>query len=66
MLRVIVEVTADDLAEMGVTQEQLEETVRDKMSAWTWKAMPCISTILAYLLSWPSTENVDQDRYASY
>ena len=27
--------------------------------------MPCISTILAYLLSWPSTENVDQDRYES-
>jgi hypothetical protein len=33
MLRVIVEVTADDLAEMGVTQEQLEETVRDKMGS---------------------------------
>jgi len=33
MLRVTVEVTADDLAEMGVTQEQLEEAVRDKMGS---------------------------------
>ena len=33
MLRVTVEVTADDLAEMGVTEEQLEEAVRDKMGS---------------------------------